>query len=186
MKKVYTSDTHLFHDSDFIVKRRGYTSIEDMHIGMIDIWNKNVDPEDEVYIIGDVALPKAAQIDECNRILKNLNGFKFLIKANHDNEKLLKKIGHNFIWVKDRHIVKEQDGDKKQSIFLDHYPILTWERAHHGIWQLHGHCHGSLHKEYESTRLDVGWDVWGRPITFQDIKEAMKDKKYVVVDHHGE
>lgn len=183
MKKVYTADLHLFHNSDYIVKSREYSTIEDMHVGITDTWNKYVDPEDEVYIVGDIALPKSSQIDECNDILKNLNGIKFLIKGNHDGEKLLKKIGHNFVWVKDRHIVKEQDGDIKQSLFLDHYPILTWNRAHHGMWQLHGHCHGSLMVEL-STRLDVGWDVWGRPITFQDIKEAMKDREYVTVDHH--
>lgn len=183
MKKVYTADLHLFHNSDFIVKSRGYESTDAMHIGMTDIWNRVVDPEDEVYIVGDVALLKTSQIDECNYILSTLHGTKFLIKGNHDGEKLLKKIGHNFIWVKDRYIVKEQDGDTKQSLFLDHYPMLTWDRAHHNIWQLHGHCHGSLMVEL-STRLDVGWDVWERPITFQDIKEAMKDREYVMVDHH--
>lgn len=180
----YTSDTHLFHNSPYIFENRGYNDIDEMHQGISSIWNTYVAPDDRVFIVGDIALPKSAQVDELNEILKSLNGNKFLVKGNHDGDKLLKKIGHNFTWIKDRYIHKEKDGDSIQRLFLDHYPVLTWDRAHYGTWQLHGHCHGSLTSEL-STRLDVGWDVWGRPISFQDIKEAMKDRKYVVVDHHG-
>lgn len=179
----YTSDLHFFHRAKEIVERRGFTDVINMHQYMSYKWNQYVQPNDRVFIVGDIALPKAADIDELNDILKNLHGEKFLIRGNHDGEKLLKKIGYNFTWIKDRYIHKEKDGDKNQLLFLDHYPLLTWDRAHHGAWQLHGHCHGSLIAEL-STRLDVGWDVWGRPITFQDIKEVMKVRKYLVVDHH--
>ncbi len=181
----YTADLHFFHRSPYIVERRGFTDVINMHQYIGYKWNQYVQPDDRVFIVGDVALPKAADIDELNDILSKLNGEKFLIKGNHDNEKLLKKIGHNFTWIKDRYTHKEKDDGNTQRLFLDHYPMVTWERANYGAWQLHGHCHGSLTVGL-STRLDVGWDVWGRPITFQDIKEAMKDRKYVVVDHHGE
>ena len=80
----------------------------------------------------------------------------------------------------------EDDGAKGgfRHLVLFHYPMLTWDRAHYGSWHLHGHCHGSLDPKFVSTRMDVGWDVWRRPISYEDIKRHLKDREYVVVDHH--
>lgn len=180
----YTADLHFFHNKEYILKNRNSSTMEELHLNMSQIWNINVDINDNVFIIGDIALCRNREIEQLNEILSNLNGNKFLIKGNHDEEKLLKKIEHNFVWIKDRYIVKEKDDGKIQHLFLDHYPLLTWKNAHHGSWQLHGHCHGSL-IDKSSTRLDVGWDVWHKPISFEEIKEQFKNKTYVIVDHHG-
>jgi len=63
---------------------------------------------------------------------------------------------------------------------------LTWNKAHHGAWHLHGHCHGSLPIDLKIPRLDVGIDPMGYvPVSYEQISRLMKDRIWTPVDHHG-
>jgi calcineurin-like phosphoesterase family protein len=33
-----------------------------------------------------------------------------------------------------------------QRIFLNHYPMLSWEKSYKGAWMLHGHVHGNIRR----------------------------------------
>lgn len=105
---------------------------------MIARYNSKVQPDDTVYMIGDFAFydpPKAV------KILERLNGNKTLIYVNHDKgvkksdalrSKFNKCVDYLEIYVDDQFIV------------LSHYAMLTWNKAHHGAFMLHGHSHGGL------------------------------------------
>lgn len=178
--KFFTSDPHLGHKK--IAEYRGFPNVDLMNLSIIEGILDICKPNDDLYIIGDLSFANA---DITNELLSRLKGINlYLILGNHDNEKLIKKISHHFVWIKDYYHMKIKDEDKNQHLILFHYPMLTWDRAHYGSWQIHGHCHGSLFDEYESTKIDVGWDVWRRPIAFEDIKRYMLNKEYKVVDHH--
>ncbi len=78
---------------------------------------------------------------------------------------------------------------KYQTIILSHYPILSWNKAHHGSWHLHGHCHQSLvkslnHNDYYKRKvLDIGCNGWDyTPLSYQDLKPIM-DKKETSTHH---
>lgn len=178
--KFFTSDPHLGHKK--IAEFRGFPNVDLMNLAIIEGILDICKPNDDLYIIGDLSFANA---DITNELLSRLKGINlYLILGNHDNEKLIKKISHHFVWIKDYYHMKIKDEDKNQHLILFHYPMLTWDRAHYGSCQIHGHCHGSLFDEYESTKIDVGWDVWRRPIAYEDIKRYMANKVYKIVDHH--
>ena len=76
------------------------------------------------------------------------------------------------------------------TIVLSHYPFLTWNKSHHGSWNLHGHSHGSLitsrpDSGHPARRLDVGVDVWGfAPVSLDKLIDVMQDRAGETVDHH--
>ena len=51
-----TSDWHFGHDREFIWKARGFASIEDMNEYIITAHNTMVNPDDDVYVLGDLML----------------------------------------------------------------------------------------------------------------------------------
>jgi len=72
---------------------------------------------------------------------------------------------------------------------MSHYPILSWNRAHHGSWHLHGHSHGGLMKTnqdyYKRRVMDVGCNnIDYTPISYQQVKEIMLKRKVSDVDSH--
>lgn len=113
-------------------------------------------------------------------ILSRLNGNICLIKGNHD--RLKPEVRDRFCWVKDYYESKTEDGRK---IVMCHYPFLTWNKAHHGAWMLHGHSHGNL-RAPETTRMDVGIDTRDdfAPYSFDEIEKIMSKRSYLIVDHH--
>lgn len=156
---------------------------------MILLWNSKVGPDDEVYHLGDLSLGSASITDQ---ILSRLNGKKYLVWGNHDNGLRSKdRILRHFEWTKDYTVIKVQDDKAErgtQSIVLSHYPMLVWDKGHHGSWMLHGHSHGSLDElNLFTTRLDVGVDSHGyAPISYKEVKAIMATRTYIPVDHHIE
>ena len=51
-----TSDTHFCHDREYIYQARGFSSIEEHDENIVKNWNSVVNPDDEVYLLGDVVL----------------------------------------------------------------------------------------------------------------------------------
>ncbi len=65
-----------------------------------------------------------------------------------------------------------------QEIWLNHYPMRSWDKSFHGSWQLYGHVHGRLAAEDAAhptllTR-DVGVDACDyRPLSFEELAGYM-------------
>lgn len=92
--------------------------------------------------------------------------------------------------VSDLVTVKIQDHDAEggvQRVVLCHFPMLVWDRSHHGAWQLHGHCHGTLPPDPHARRMDVGVDAVAgyAPISYEEVKRVMLGKSWRAVDRHG-
>lgn len=187
--KWFSSDLHLGHKK--IAQERGFDITSDswqldMNMEIITRVNSSVMEDDEFYILGDLSFMNYESTLFYLELIKCKN--IYFIRGNHDGDKIFKNlIPLRFVWIKDYYKLKIEDDDSKggfRHLVLFHYPMLTWDRAHYGSWHLHGHCHGSLDPKFISTRMDVGWDVWRRPISYEDIKRHLKDREYVVVDHH--
>lgn len=179
----FTSDPHFSHK--LMIKERGFNDADQMNTSIIRSINNVVRPEDNLFIVGDLSFVNAEETDKLLDKIKCKN--IHYIMGNHDNQKFIKKLEHHFVWVKDQYVLKIKDSDVNggnQKIFMHHCPMLTWPEAHHGTWQAHGHSHGSLDPIYASTRIDVGWDIWRRPLAYEDIKRYMSTRTYKVVDHH--
>lgn len=81
----FISDTHFGHGNilNFRDKEdksiRPFANVEEMNEALIENWNKVVRPQDKIYHLGDVAIPRKGL--DC---LAKCNGDKILVRGNHD------------------------------------------------------------------------------------------------------
>ena len=192
--KYFTADTHFGHSN--IIKfenqpfRNQFKNIGEHDEFLINAWNSVVKYEDEIYILGDMFF---GNIKNATWVIHQLRGRKYFIRGNHDKTTLQLQNKHNcFEWVKDMYELKVPDEEapkKVQSITLCHYAMIVWNKSHHGAWQLFGHSHGGLtgireghHNENKWTNMlspnqfDVGYDVFQRPISYEEVKAVIKNR----------
>lgn len=121
MSSIYiTSDTHFGHSKPFLYEPRGFKNIYEHDNTIIKNWNEIVQPEDDIYLLGDVMLNNNNDGLSC---LKQLKGRIHIIRGNHctDVRIALYKECWNVVEVADAKWLKVG----KQSFFLSHYPCLT-------------------------------------------------------------
>lgn len=178
----FTSDTHFGHK--FQAEKRGFSSTEEMDSLLIERFNSVVSPHDDVYHCGDFSFHN---FENTKRVLLSLNGQFHLVRGNHDNRSMWKKLENLqqpiglVTWVRSIHSVRYN----KEKVILCHFPFEVWDRCHKGSWHLHGHSHGSLIQERNLRRMDVGVDTNNFfPYSFDDVKKIMESRGYDPVDHH--
>ena len=184
MSVFFTSDTHYFHSNIIQFTKRPYGSLVEMHAAFIANWNEVVQQDDEVFHLGDVSFGSRGMT---LGILNALKGRIRFIPGNHDKKSWLRD-GRDDLLLPPLFERTFQWGAYTQKIVLCHFPLLTWNKASHGSWMLHGHSHGSLDERNKKTRrLDVGVDGIASmyPLKLELIAEIMKDREYEVVDSHG-
>jgi calcineurin-like phosphoesterase family protein len=124
------ADTHFGHSAVIKYSDRPFSSAKHMEEVLIQNWNKKVKNGHDVIVLGDFAL--TAKV-ECERICKQLNGNKLLIKGNHDSHsnEYYKYCG--FAEVSKYPIVFNNFW------IMSHEPILLTE--HCSFYNIHGHTH---------------------------------------------
>ena len=126
--KFYISDLHLGHKNILAFDNRPFFSLEEMTETIISNWNSVVGKNDSVYVLGDMFWNNA----EIPIVLPRLNGFKYLIKGNHD--RVNREMEKHFVWIKDYAVIK----DGKEHVVLCLYPIALWFFAVLGFFVLFG------------------------------------------------
>lgn len=167
----YTSDLHFFHSNIIKLCNRPFNTVDEMNKVLIEKWNKRVKPTDTVYILGDIVF-KFDNIEQVKKILKSLNGYKFLIRGNHDDFLHYLNQKEFFEGVFDYKEVH----DNKRKIILFHYPIEEWNGFYKGSYHLYGHVHNSESglKKIDR-RYNVGVDVCDfEPKTLDELIEKFK------------
>lgn len=150
----FTSHLHYGHRAAIRMCERPFEDIEEMNRVLRDNWNRVVNKNDTVYILGDIA--HRTPVEEVNEFIKKLNGKKILVRGNHD-----KKYDESLF---------EEICDFKEvnlngvSISLMHYPMVEWPKSRHGSLHLHGHQHNKAEynermREEGILRYDVGVDA---------------------------
>lgn len=173
----FTSDHHFGHKNIIKYTNRPFNDVKEMDEELIKRWNERVQPDDEVYHLGDLGLgwPK-----ELKKLLKRLNGKIYLILGNHDSAAL--KCADRFEWIKDYHELEVEDADApggKQLMVLFHYAMRVWHNSHRGAFHLYGHSHGSLEDLTDWRSFDVGVDSHNfYPINYEDVKAIMMKKNW--------
>ncbi|NQY06410.1 MAG: metallophosphoesterase family protein [Flavobacteriaceae bacterium] len=178
MNHIYfTSDHHFGHKNIIEYSNRPFDNIDKMDEELIRRWNSKIQPQDNVYHIGDVGLTTPERMKD---ILDRLNGNIFLIKGNHEHAALTYR--ERFTWVKDYHELKVKDPDApngSQTIVLLHYAMKVWRSSFRGTWHLYGHSHGSLPNDPNSLSFDVGVDCHNYyPLSYQEVKDIMPKKEW--------
>lgn len=168
----FSSDLHAGHDRLRFLspETRPFSSVEEMDNTLINNWNSCVKHEDTIYHLGDFAWR------DHKSILSRLHGKIVFIKGNHDKELL--KIIPNIPDILEITV-------NKQHIVLCHYPMKTWNRSHHGSWQLYGHCHSDLPDDEETWSTDVGMDRWNcKPVSFEQLQELFSKRHNKLLKNH--
>lgn len=168
MKTFATSDLHFGHVRilEFEPISRPFQSLEEMAEKLIKNWNSVVSPEDTVYMLGDICMGDISNVD---RYVPRLNGYKFLIRGNHDTDNKIAQLSKYVEDIQDMSIVQY----KGTKFTLCHYPMREWLLKERGGIHLYGHVHSSEHRRgllNEPNSFHIGVDTNNlTPVNFDDI-----------------
>lgn len=185
----FTSDTHFGHVKDFLWAPRGFNSIEEHDEIIIKNWNEIVNPNDDIYHLGDVMLNDNDHGIEC---INRLNGRIHLILGNHDTESRIElyKTCPNIVEI--CHAKELKIG--KNYFWLCHYPTITANYDDDKSWAKHliclyGHTHQKT-KFYTYPTEDGSYNPYmycvcldahnNRPVELQEIIDDIKAKKMLI------
>jgi calcineurin-like phosphoesterase family protein len=169
-----TSDIHFGHTNIMSFCRetraRFNNDVDYMDNAIVEEWNAKVQPEDVVYILGDVSFRSATSTV---KIMKRLMGKKILIEGNHDRRNLRDPAFRKCF--EEIHVYHDMTYDKHR-IIMFHYPISEWDQMHRGSLHFHGHLHGNPSTLEKYRALDVGMDSTGEVcITMEQAIRRVKD-----------
>ena len=137
----FTSDLHLKHPSIIhLGNGRPFDSLQRMEAYLIDAINDHVSPDDTLWVLGDFTM-KGTPEKVAPYLERIACADVRLIRGNHD--RLFRNTEgpyRRFSEVADYAELASPAGDRGRFV-LSHYPMLDWDRMHHGSYMLHGHIH---------------------------------------------
>ena len=171
MTTWFTADLHFGHRNIITYCDRPFTDVDQMNELLVRNWNETVDPEDTVWVLGDVAM---GRIDESLALVTRLAGHKILVAGNHDRcwfghgeraeewqqryldagfERIIQ--GSTHVSIGDTSVLAchfPYTGDS-QAIerYVEHRPVDE------GEWLIHGHVHEQWANN--ARMINVGVDV---------------------------
>jgi len=184
MRRWFTSDQHFGHTNIIAFCDRPFNSVWHMRTALIENWNACVQPDDEVYVLGDFTMGSA---NDLLNIGRELSGVKFLVPGNHDlcwrgksRPRPAMYIEAGFAVLDDVVDLTLEDG---RAVRLCHFPVAgdhtVEDRFTHyrptvgeGQWLLHGHVHNAW--GLKDRQINVGVDVWDYyPVSETEILNLM-------------
>lgn len=172
-KILITSDCHFNHENilSYEPESRPFASVQEMNEKIIENWNKIVEPQDTIYVLGDMFM---GQITEIPPILDRLNGKIILIRGNHDTANRINLYKERGIEVKDIDYISY----KGRFFILCHFPIANEEfvnmvrNDNSEVVVLYGHVHSNAPVGYVNGTYHIGMDTNNlTPLTLQKIWE---------------
>lgn len=140
---LYISDMHFGHKNVIGFDHRPFADVEEMDHYIMQCWNSRVQPDDTVYIVGDICYHSQKGPEW---YLRQLKGHKILILGNHDTPILTNKAAQHYLeGIECMMYVK--DGDK--DLCLCHFPIAEWNGFFRDTWHIYGHIHCKKAETYE-------------------------------------
>ncbi|HET6875014.1 MAG TPA: hypothetical protein VFH70_09560 [Acidimicrobiales bacterium] len=172
----WTSDLHLGHANICAYSGRPYRRVEDMNTDLIERWNDRVASDDEVYVLGDVAM---GHIADTLPLIELLHGAKTLVPGNHDrcwSGLRAKRKSAVDKWTEEYAAVgftivegPTEIGIGGHRVMADHFPYFGDSQDQDryvgsrpedcGMWLLHGHVHEKWRQM--GRMINVGVDAWG-------------------------
>jgi calcineurin-like phosphoesterase family protein len=189
MQVWFTADTHFGHGNIIKYCRRPFMSAEEFAItrddprnrlrlsdatvkrhdeALLEAINTRVQPDDTLWVVGDFCWGGRAEALRYRERIRCRD--VRLVWGNHDRA----EIADVFTDCIDQGMIAVEG----QEVWLNHYPMRSWNKAFHGTWHFYGHVHGRLQREdaAKPTMLvkDVGVDACDyRPWSFDDLKRYM-------------
>lgn len=169
MKQLYISDTHFGHANCLHFDARPFRDVTHQEEEMIERWNRAVNAEDHVYILGDFCWQKE---DEWARLLNLLNGQKTLILGNHDVTPC--KTRRFFADVKEMKTIE----DNGRKVVLCHYPSPCYKNHFYGWYHLYGHVHTSFEWNMMEHHRYLCEELYTRPCEMYNVGAMLPYMNY--------
>ena len=172
----FTSDFHIGHDKDFIVQKRGFDTVDEMNVTIINNLFKCLDEGDDLYILGDIAM---GTIEAAAPYLKMIPWQTHFLIGNHDSLKRI-NLYESLGWINEGYATMIQDG--KWNFYLSHYPTLVANyddgKKHLPVINLYGHTHQNSNFFNDNPYMyHVGVDSHNcMPINIDQIKMHIRKK----------
>lgn len=164
---------------------RIFHTLDDMNAEITKSILDNVPPDGMLFILGDIIFGDKAKLKDFlgplrPRTLVNVFGNHCLWMRGKS------EVIDQFDWTGDylEIFVRRKNGSKKLCC-LFHYPMKVWNESHKGSYAITSHSHGSLPYAETELGLDVGWDVFKKPMSFNEIDAILSKRNNVPRDHHG-
>lgn len=174
----YIGDMHLGHKKVIEYDNRPFETVEEMDAALIENWNKVVNEDDHVYIIGDF-IYRSSHI--ASYYLKQLKGHKHLIIGNHDLKTIEDEEACSYFDSIERlGYVKDGDAD----VVMCHYPIAEWNgkrRKKNASYHVYSHIHSRKDETYGFMRhqrnaFNAGCMInHFAPVSLQELIENNQD-----------
>ena len=161
-----------------------------MHEVLIKNWNDRVKKKEVIYVLGDFSFGGKEKTKE---ILKRLNGYKILVKGNHDKDAAwMLDVGFNKVY--ENIYIHLNPGNHK--VYLSHFQyhpswwrtiklrLMGWGQylkynhkriVDDGNWLFMAHVH-SKKQLWGERMIHVGTDAWGfAPVAHTTLLKLMED-----------
>ena len=184
----FSSDLHFGHANVIAYCKRPFRSVGEMNTAILAAWNALVEPSDDVWVLGDVAM---GRIDESMPLAGRLAGRKQLVLGNHDRpfdggrraEEWTDKYLTDGGFVELHHGIVDVRLTNGTSVSLCHFPyegdstdtdrLVSHRPVDEGRWLLHGHVHEKWRQR--GRMINVGIDAWaGQPVPEEAIVELIE------------
>lgn len=188
MERYLSGDMHFGHANIITYSGRPFDDVEAMNQGLVEAWNETVGCDDEVWVLGDVAM---GRLDETLEYVDLLNGRKILLAGNHDrcwagHGRKAAAANERYLDAGFCEIVQgtiELDIGVRHLVLADHFPYVgdsraqeryqEWRPADRGRWLMHGHVHELWRQR--GRMINVGVDAWaGCPVSFDSVAELVR------------
>lgn len=184
--RFYTSDTHFNHKRIIELSNRPFRDVDHMNHSIINNINEVAMPDDELWILGDMAM---GTLIETLELIKLINPSVHLVNGNHDRtwrgtkpkdrEKTPLYIEAGIQSIQDE-AIHNIDGIP---VRLSHFPysgdhtdedrFVEWRPVDDGMWLLCGHVHGAWMSN--GRMLNVGVDVQNfYPVSEEGITDFIR------------
>jgi calcineurin-like phosphoesterase family protein len=185
----FTADLHLGHANIIRYCLRPFLSPEEQELALrdprgrwrvseetvrrhddalLDALNAAAGERDTLWVLGDFCWGRLEAARRYRDRIRCRN--VHLVWGNHDHRSIRPLFGEA--------LEQGMIGVGGQDLWLNHYPMRSWDKSFHGSWHLYGHVHGRLAAEDAAhpwwlTR-DVGVDACGyRPLSFDELRAYM-------------
>ena len=185
----FTSDWHFNHDKEFVWKKRGFSSVDEMNEEIVRRHNEVVTENDIVYFLGDACLGGASEeiLKKNCELIERLNGNIVMLRGNHDTDTRIAAFKNckNVLNVGEIAKIINYDGYR---LYVGHYPTVTGsydDKALKGcLISLFGHTHQegnffSFDGRENPIMYHVGVDSHNcYPVKITDILKEITEKFY--------
>lgn len=179
---LFSSDLHFGHDRAFLYQPRGFETIEEHDAELIRRFNRVVDYNDDLYILGDLTLGDKEHGFDC---ISQLHGKLHIVYGNHDTDarkEMYEQLPNVVEIIGHAGMLKY----RKWRFYLSHYPTFInnlddtskpWQQ----VKCLYGHTHQQTDFYNDNPLMyHVGVDSHDcRPVyidvIIDDIKQKMQE-----------